>query len=214
MVAPVAVFVLPERAYDAFIFDCDGTLADSMPVHHVAWKRALAAASATISFDWELFVRRAGKTLEVTVEELNVEFGMALDPHAVAARQRAEYRARIPDLLPVAPVVEFLRGVAGKYPVSVASGSDFPTVHATLQTLGILELVPWIVTAFDVARGKPFPDLFLLAAERMGVSPERCLVFEDSPLGIEAAARAGMGSVLVTPETHVVARSAGAGGVE
>ena len=198
----MAVFELPERAYQAFIFDCDGTLADSMPAHHAAWQRALAAAGANIDFGWELFVRRAGKTLEKTVEELNAEFGFALDPHAVAARQRAEYQGLIPALEAVEPVVEFLRGVAGRFPISVATGGDRPTVEKTLKSIGIYELIPFIVTAFDVPRGKPFPDLFLLAAERMGVSPEVCLVFEDSPLGIEAAERAGMGSVLVTPATH------------
>lgn len=198
----MTVFELPERPYQAFIFDCDGTLADSMPAHHLAWQRALAAGGASIDFHWELFVRRAGKTLEKTVEELNAEFGLALDPHAVAAHQRAEYQGLIPELEPVGPVVEFLRGVVGRFPVSVATGGDLPTVDRTLRSIGVRDLIPHIVTAFDVPRGKPFPDLFLLAAERMGVAPEVCLVFEDSPLGIEAAERAGMGSVLVTPETH------------
>jgi HAD superfamily hydrolase (TIGR01509 family) len=70
-------------------------------------------------------------------------------------------------------------------------------VRSTLRTLGVLELFPVIVTAFDVKHGKPAPDLFLLAAERLGARPQDCVVFEDSPLGIEAAARAGMGAVLV-----------------
>lgn len=200
-VPSVAVLELPEGAFGAFIFDCDGTLVDSMPLHHVAWQRALRAAGAPLDFTWDLFVRRAGKTLEVTVMELNAEFGLTLDPDAVAARQRAEYDQLLPEIQPVVPVVEFLRGVAGRYPVSVASGSTAVTVRRSLAAVGILDLVPCIVTAFDVPRGKPHPDLFLLAAERMRVRPEDCLVFEDSPLGIEAAERAGMRSVLVQGST-------------
>lgn len=160
----------------------------------------MEAAGAGLDFSWELFVRRAGMTLEATVEELNSEFGLRLDPGAVAALQRAEYQRLLPGIKPVEPVVEFLRGVVGRYPVSVASGTDPATVRQTLELLGILKLFPCIVTAFEVARGKPAPDLFLLAAARMGVEPVDCLVFEDSPLGIEAAARAGMAWVLVRSE--------------
>ncbi len=71
------------------------------------------------------------------------------------------------------------------------------TVRRTLRTIGVADLFPIVVTAEEVTHGKPAPDLFLLAAERMGVAPAECLVFEDSPLGIIAAERAGMGSVLV-----------------
>jgi HAD superfamily hydrolase (TIGR01509 family) len=186
-------------AYEAFIFDCDGTLADSMPLHHIAWKRAFQDCNAPIDFSWERFVSRAGKTLEVTVEELNLELGLSLDPKRVAAVQRAEYDRLLPGVRPVARVVNFLRSVAGRRPLSVASGSDRRTVDRTLSALGIADLVPIVVTSEEVGRGKPEPDLFLLAAERMAVAAERCLVFEDSPLGIEAARRAGMGSVLVEP---------------
>lgn len=196
---------MPDREYGGYIFDCDGTLADSMPGHHAAWKRAIAAAGASLDFTWELFVKRAGKTLEVTVAELNEEFGLSLDPSGVAARQRAEYQSLIAQLAPVGPVVDFLRRVAQTSPVSVASGSDFATVRDTLAAIGVLELVPIIVTAFDVPRGKPEPDLFLLAAQRMGVPPQDCLVFEDSLLGIEAARRAGMSSVLVASEAPALA---------
>jgi len=193
----VSVFDPPERQYSGFIFDCDGTLADSMPLHHVAWKRALAAAGASFDFHWELFVRRAGKTLEVTVEELNAEFGLSMDPDAVAAQQRSEYDRLFPELRPIEPVVDFLRGIAGRYPASVASGADPTTVRRTLDLLGISDLFACVVTSFEVPQGKPAPDLFLLAAAKMGVPASECLVFEDSPLGIEAAQRAGMGWVLV-----------------
>jgi HAD superfamily hydrolase (TIGR01509 family) len=197
-VTPKILFDRPKRDYRGYIFDCDGTLADSMPLHHAAWRAALSAHGARFDFDWPLFTRRAGMTIEATVEELNLEFGESLDPVSVAERQRAEYEARIPNVRPLAPVVEFLREMAGRRPVSVASGSTFLHVQRTLAAIGVLELVPIIVTAADVPRGKPFPDLFLLAAERMGVPPRECVVFEDAEFGMLAAERAGMDAVRVS----------------
>jgi len=194
----VALFSLPTRPYAAFIFDCDGTLADSMPLHQKAWSIALRQHGATFEFGWELFMSRAGKTIELTVAELNAEFGLTLDPTVVSAAQRAQFDALALDVQPIDEVVAFARERAqAGYPVSVASGGDAVTVHRTLRTIGVSDLFPIVVTAEAVARGKPAPDLFLLAAERMGVAPADCLVFEDSPLGITAAERAGMGAVLV-----------------
>ena len=198
----MALFSLPTRAYSAFIFDCDGTLADSMPLHQEAWIRALRRHGASLDFGWELFMSRAGKTLELTVAELNAEFGLALDPLLVAAAQRAEYDALAVGVKPLDEVVTYARERAqAGCPVSVASGGDAVTVHRTLSTIGVRDLFPIVVTAEEVLHGKPAPDLFLLAAERMGVAPAECLVFEDSLLGITAAERAGMGAVLVARST-------------
>jgi HAD superfamily hydrolase (TIGR01549 family) len=195
------MFCLPELEYSAFIFDCDGTLADSMPLHHEAWIAALRKHGAPFIFDWELFTSRAGKTLERTVEELNAQFGSKLDAAQVAADQRLGYDARLKSIQPIADVVAFARERRRLgYPVSVASGGDALSVERTLRAIGVGGLFPIVVTAAEVARGKPAPDLFLLAAERMGVAPETCLVFEDSELGILAARSAGMGSVLVTSD--------------
>lgn len=192
------LFTLPTREYSAFIFDCDGTLADSMPLHQRAWIAALRKYGATFDFTWELFMSRAGKTIELTVHELNAELGLSLDPKLVAECQRAEYDALALGVKPIEQVLAFARekALAG-FPMSVASGGDAPTVNRTLRTIGAAALFPVVVTAEEVQRGKPEPDLFLLAAQRMGVAPADCLVFEDSLLGITAAERAGMGSVLV-----------------
>jgi beta-phosphoglucomutase-like phosphatase (HAD superfamily) len=195
----VPLFTLPTRAYSAFIFDCDGTLADSMPLHQKAWVAALQKYGATIDFSWELFMSRAGKSIELTVAELNAEFGMALDPALVSAAQRAQYDVLALGVKPIDEVVAFARERAqAGCPVSVASGGDAPTVARTLRAIGVSDLFPVVVTVEDVEHGKPAPDLFLLAAQRMGVSPADCLVFEDSLLGITAAERAGMGAVLVS----------------
>jgi HAD superfamily hydrolase (TIGR01509 family) len=191
------MFVLPDRAYSAFIFDCDGTLADSMPIHYEAWLEALRLHGATFDFTWDLFVSRAGMSLERTVEELSLQFAIALDPSVVAAEQRRRYDALQPTVKPIADVLNFARKVALKHPVSVASGGDAPTVRRTLHAIGATELFPIVVTVEEVKHGKPAPDLFLLAAQRMQVDPRDCLVFEDSVYGIEAAERAGMGAVLV-----------------
>jgi len=191
-------FELPERAYSAFIFDCDGTLADTMPIHQTAWIHALRQHGATFEFGWDLFMSRAGKTLERTVAELNEQFGTSLDPLRVAADQRAHFDSLAGGVLALENVVAFARARAREgFPLSVASGGDAPTVLRTLRQIGVSDLFPVVVTAEDVEHGKPAPDLFLLAAQRMGVAPEQCLVFEDSLLGITAAERAGMGSVLV-----------------
>lgn len=191
------MFELPSGEFAAFIFDCDGTLADSMPLHQKAWIMAFTAHGASFEFSWELFMRRAGMTLEQTVEELNAEFGLNMDPARVAADQRRFYEELMHGVEPIAEVVAFARTKAGRHPLSVASGGERTIVERTLRTIGVSELFPVVVVSADVPRGKPAPDLFLLAAERMGVAPSRCLVFEDGLLGIEAAERAGMASVLV-----------------
>ena len=185
------------REYGGYIFDCDGTLADSMVVHHRAWLRALAAHGATFDFHWDLFVSRAGMTLPQTVRELNAQFGIALDATSLIQTQRSEYERELQNVQPIAEVVELALRVAKTQPVSVASGGERPIVQRTLELIGLGRTFPVIVTAEDVAHGKPAPDMFLLAAERMGVPAADCVVFEDSVLGIEAANRAGMASVLV-----------------
>jgi HAD superfamily hydrolase (TIGR01509 family) len=195
--APEHAFDPLDRDYAGFIFDCDGTLADSMPLHFKAWRTAFSTYGAPFDFTWELFLQRAGKTLEVTVDELNVEFNTRLDRDAVTRIQRETYRKLLPKVGPVRPVLDFVRSIAGHYPMAVASGSDRSSVTTTLASLAILDLFSVIVTGDDVVHGKPAPDMFLLAAERLAVPSDHCVVFEDSLLGIEAAERAGMESVLV-----------------
>jgi HAD superfamily hydrolase (TIGR01509 family) len=193
------MFDPPTREYGGYIFDCDGTLADSMVVHHQAWLSALQAHGASFDFDWQLFTSRAGMSIPKTVEALNLQFALSLDPEAVASAQRRAYELFLPGVQPITPVVELARRVALTSRVSVASGGERSIVWRTLELIGLGQTFEVVVTAEDVKAGKPAPDLFLLAAERMGVPPAECVVFEDSALGIEAAARAGMASVLVRP---------------
>ncbi|HTM46580.1 MAG TPA: HAD family phosphatase [Polyangiaceae bacterium] len=191
------VLHLPTQRYDAFIFDCDGTLVDSMPLHFRAWRKALAQSGAPFDFTWELFQSRAGMGLPQTVVALNEQFRASLDPATVVREQQGIYDALLDELQPIAPVEEFARKVALSAQVSVASGGGRGHVTRSLLVTGLAPLFQVVVTQDDVTRGKPDPEMFLLAAERMGVSARRCLVLEDSPLGLQAARAAGMGTAWV-----------------
>ncbi len=190
-------FAAPDRTYGGYIFDCDGTLADTMTLHHRAWREALLQAGARFDFDWDLFMSRAGMSLELTVAELAEQFSTPLDPDLVALVQRRLFTELEHTVQPIEDVVRFAREAARSCPVSVASGSQRTTVERTLSRIGARDLFEIIITPEDVTRGKPDPEMFLLAAERMGVAPHDCLVFEDAELGLEAARRAGMSAVRV-----------------
>jgi len=194
--------------HDAVIFDCDGTLVDTMPLHHAAWQSAFERFHAPFEFTWELFMRRAGMTLERTVEELNREFQCQLPPAVVAEAEREEYRRRSDQIRPIDAVVRFARAVARHHPTAVASGNSRETVEDALTRIGLLDCIRTIVAAGDVGEGKPSPEAFLLAASRLSVIPERCLVVEDGESGLEAASRAGMDAYLVDRHGNATLRRA------
>ena len=190
-------FVPPTRDYAGYIFDCDGTLVDSMPLHFRAWRAAFRHYGATFDFDWQLFVSRAGMPLEQTVEALNHQFSATLDPQRVVAVQLATYRTLLAEVRAIEPVVAFARQVAQRAKLAVASGGQRPEVEESLRNIGILHLFDVIVAGNEVSRGKPDPEILLRCAEGLGLEPARCLVIEDGELGIEAARRAGMDWVRV-----------------
>ncbi len=189
---------LPDGDFAAFIFDCDGTLVDSMPLHHQAWRAAFQEHGAPFEFDWELFTSRAGMGLRETVEALNRQFGCALDPGAVASAQRAHYIRSIDGVRPIEPVIAVVRRFAEVKPLAVASGNDRALVERALTQVGVVHLFDVILGRDDVERGKPHPDMFLRCAELMNVPPRACLVFEDGASGIEAAKAAEMAWIDVT----------------
>jgi len=190
-------FEVPAGRFDGYIFDCDGTLVDSMPAHHMAWKQVLAEFGHPEIFPEEIFYSLGGVPTMDIVAELNERHGIALDPAEVTRRKELFFDDLLVTVPPIHAVVAYAREVAAQHPVSVASGGHRSVVMRTLTLAGLDSLFPVVVAAEDVRRGKPAPDCFLLAAEKMGVSPQACLVFEDGQKGIEAARAAGMQAVLV-----------------
>jgi HAD superfamily hydrolase (TIGR01509 family) len=171
---------LPDRDFAGYIFDCDGTLVDSMPLHYVAWTESLRLHKAPFDFSEERFYSLAGVREQDTVKLLNAEYGCDIDPESVAKVKAEIFHKRIPEVQPVAAVAQIARQLhaAGK-PISVASGSEEETVRECLTATGLIQLFEIIITPKLVAKGKPAPDMFLLAAQRMGVPSGECLVFED-----------------------------------
>jgi HAD superfamily hydrolase (TIGR01509 family) len=191
----MTVFTPPEKRYAGYIFDCDGTLADSMPVHYRAWKDTVEKYGGQIPE--ELFYALGGWPSNKMVELLNERFGTSLDPEVVALEKELLYVGRVTTIQPIREVTEFARQVAAFAKVAVASGGVLPVVTKTLETIGMKGFFPVIVTTEQVKRGKPFPDMFLEAAHRMSVQPSDCLVLEDSIAGFEAAKAAGMDYAIV-----------------
>jgi beta-phosphoglucomutase family hydrolase len=188
---------LPEGDFDAYIFDCDGTLADTMPLHYRAWCAALKQHNA--EFPEALFYELGGVPTERIVEILNERHGHSMPVRETAALKDNLFAQLIPQTLPIEPVVELVHQFHGAKPLAVASGGTREIVTKILDALGILKKFEAIVTAEDYRRGKPAPDPFLEAARQLGVPPARCLVFEDTPAGIAAAEAAGMQWVRVPP---------------
>ena len=188
--------VIPEREFGGYIFDCDGTLADTMPLHYRAWKRLVEELGG--SFSEELFYQLGGKPTEQILELLRDEYALNVGDTYSAARRKEEYFVQtIHEIGPIEPVLQVVRRWHTIKPLAVASGGFRRNVEMTLDTIGIRPLFDVVVCVEDYARGKPFPDAFLEAARRMNVAPEDCLVFEDSPLGLQAARAAGMQCVFV-----------------
>lgn len=186
---------LPPGKFQAYLFDCDGTVADSMPLHYIAWKRALSEWNCP--FDEALFYSWGGVPPIEIVERLNAMHGLSMPVAEVAEHKENYYYAQLPELKPVPEVIEHVEAQYGKIPFGIVSGSTRESVVNSLTTIGLLERFQTIVASEDYKRSKPAPDAFLLAAERLGVPPESCLVFEDADIGIEAATAAGMASIRV-----------------
>ena len=189
--------MLPEKKYDGYIFDCDGTLADSMPLHYEAWKYGLSECGALFEFSYELMCSWGGKSLKGTVDDLNEMFGTSLDHVLVGQVVRHYIKDHLANVKPRREITAIAHEVACYAKVSVASGGSRRNVATTLKAIGVDELFDIVVTADDVERSKPAPDLFLLAADKMELRPENCLVFEDSKTGEAAAEAAGMDCVFV-----------------
>lgn len=186
---------IPARPFNGYIFDCDGTIADTMPIHYRAWSKAMQDFGG--QFPEDLFYEWGGKPTDVIITQLNQLFGLSMPLVETVRRKEDYYLSMVGEVLPVLPVLEIAKGMHGVKPLAIASGGHRELVEATLKAIQIYDMFDAIVCAEDTLRGKPAPDPFLEAARRIGVPPEECLVFEDSPTGIEAAKAAGMQYVFV-----------------
>ena len=182
--------VLPPGTFAAYLFDLDGTIADSMPLHYRAWSKTVAERGG--EFPEDLFYSWGGIPMLRTAEMLNERFGYSLDPEEAVHRKETLYLAMLPEVQPIAAVVAHIKAQHQRIPFAVVSGSPRDSIRQTLTTLGLLDYFPVIVGAEDYARGKPDPEPFLKAAARLGVAAKDCLVFEDAEPGIASATAAGM----------------------
>jgi HAD superfamily hydrolase (TIGR01509 family) len=183
----------PDRA---FIFDLDGTLADTMPAHFVAW--TAIAVRYGLTFPEARFYALGGVPTAKIAGMLIAEAGLTLDPIAVALEKEQLYYDGLAaggGLRAIEPVLALARGHRAQGPLAVASGSVRRLVTRTLATLGITDWFAAVVAAEDTARHKPEPDVFLEAARRLDADPAVCTVYEDTDIGLEAARRAGMAAV-------------------
>lgn len=185
--------IAPVPPYAALIFDCDGTIADTLPVHFQSWQAAFDQYEATLPEDW--YHDRTGLTAAEFIQSFNQTFGYAINLQTVDQERQQHFNRLIYQVQEVQAVAAVARSNYGKVPMAVASNGQRSVVESTIKAIQLQSLFTTIVTLNDVQLGKPAPDLFLLAAERMGVAPADCIVYEDSDLGLEAARRAGMRSV-------------------
>ena len=186
---------LPKGPFKAYLFDCDGTIADSMPLHYVAWTKVLNEWNC--DFPEEKFYAWGGMPIVDILNTLNKEQGLNMPVPELMVQKEALYFELLHELQPIPEVLEHILESHGRIPFAVVSGSARDSVEKSLETLGILDKFDTLVCAGDYTKGKPDPEPFLLAAERLGVAPDDCLVFEDTEMGIQSATAAGMASVKI-----------------
>jgi beta-phosphoglucomutase-like phosphatase (HAD superfamily) len=175
------------------IFDCDGTLADTMPLHWRAWQ--VVARRYNLTFPEERFYSLGGVPSRDILKMLGEEQSVVLDHLAVAREKEAEYLPLIAQVEPINTVVGVARENFGRIPMAVASGGTHHVIEQVLDHLGIRNLFNAVVTSEDIVNQKPAPDIFLEAARRIGVPPQACRAYEDTDLGMEAIRAAGMEAI-------------------
>ncbi len=182
------------QKYAAWIFDLDGTLSNTLQAHDLAWQHALTRFG--IPFTSERMQQLGGVPIPDTVEILADEAGMTVDVPAVVQIRDSRFYELLPTTLSPTPLVAgVVLPFLGEKPMAVGTGCHTGMARRILAGLSLDHYLPVIVGADQVTNPKPAPDTFLLAAEKLGVKPEHCLVFEDADAGLKAAAAAGMAAV-------------------
>ncbi len=172
------------------IFDLDGTIADTMPIHYIAYRTILRKLGVEMTPGF--FLTMAGMPAHMTIYKINEVFGTSLDPDLFGQMKEEEYERNMKLMKPIDPVVDLIREYHGKLPMAVGTGGYQRLAWKSLEILGLKDFFSVVVSSDDVQNHKPHPETFLKCAERMGVEPRFCQVFEDGRLGLEAAASAGM----------------------
>ncbi|MEN8724562.1 MAG: HAD family hydrolase [Lentimonas sp.] len=176
--------------YDGLIFDMDGTLADTMPTHFIAWSQSMAEHGLVLSE--ERFYALGGVPANKIIALLAKEQGKVVDADAIADAKEDLFLELLKDVQPVPPVKAIAEFHRELMPMAIATGSPKWCAEKILKALGIRDWFAAVVSAECVPNSKPAPDAYLKAAELIGVDPKRCHAFEDTKLGIEAAQNAGM----------------------
>jgi beta-phosphoglucomutase family hydrolase len=184
---------MSEREIKGIIFDCDGTLADTMPLHWKAWQ--CVTTKHGLQFPEERFYALGGVPSRDILKMLCEEQGLALDHHAIAHEKESAYLPFLPQVQPISVVVAVAEANHGKLPMAVASGGMKHIIEDVLRHLKIRHYFDVVVTSEDVKRQKPAPDIFLEAARRIGVDPAHCRAYEDTDLGMTAIRAAGMEAI-------------------
>ena len=179
-----------EEGVKGLIFDLDGTIADTMPIHYIAWRDT--AAQYGIDFPEKLFYDLAGVTLYAIARKLNDISGKNIDPIEMGDAKEAEYEQCLQNAKPITPVVDTIKHYFGILPMAVGTGGNSRLARKTLEVMGVSQFIDIIVASDNIKNPKPHPETFLRCAELMGINPEDCQVFEDGALGIQAALSAGM----------------------
>lgn len=176
--------------YDAFLYDCDGTLADNMLAHKLAYEEV--AARYGVALDHAMVDEFAGVPTALFAKEITKRYGVDLPDTFASEKSQIFIDKYIEQTQPISYVAEHLKNHVGKVKIAVVSGGSRKTVTKTLTILGLIDLIDVMVCAGETPKGKPAPDPFLAAAEALSVDPKKCIVFEDAELGVQGAIAAGM----------------------
>lgn len=190
------------KKIDALIFDLDGTLIDSMPVHNRSWMDTVAKRGLEITV--EFLQELAGISTPKTIEIYNRRFGHSLDPQEIAREKEERYLQNIESVAPAKPVLDIVEENFQKKSMAIVTGGQKKVVNKILKTLDLNKYFPVVVCAEDTEKSKEFPDPFLLAAGQLKADPGKCLVFEDGEVGIKGAKAAGMKVVKVDLRSKAV----------
>jgi len=184
-----------ESEYEAFLYDCDGTLADNMLAHKLSYKEV--AANYGVDLDLAMVDEFAGMPTLLFAQEISKRYGVPLPDTFANEKSQIFIDKYIEQTQPISYVAEHLKNHAGKVKIAVVSGGSRKTVTKTLTVLGLIDFVDVLVCAGETEKGKPSPQPFLKAAELLGIEPKKCIVFEDAEFGVQGAIAAGMDWVRV-----------------